>query len=95
MLPGFPSDDFGRQEPGTDAEIKEFTKQQFNIMFPLFSKISVTGKRIHPLYLCLTRREWNFNKFLIDKSGKTIARFASAVDPLDPQITQAIEEALG
>jgi len=101
---GFPSNDFGHQEPGTDAEIKEFTQQQFNIMFPLFSKISVTGQRMHPLYQCLTRRDingefggpitWNFNKFLIDRNGKTIARFASEVDPLDPQITRAIEAAL-
>jgi glutathione peroxidase len=101
---GFPSNDFGRQERGTNAEIKEFTARQFNIMFPLFSKISVKGKDMHPLYQCLTRPEtngefggpitWNFNKFLIDRDGKTIARFASEIDPLDPQITGAIEAAL-
>jgi glutathione peroxidase len=101
---GFPSNDFGRQEPGTNAEIKQFTTRQFNIMFPLFSKISVKGKNIHPLYQCLTSPEasgefagpitWNFNKFLIDKNGKTIVRFPSEVDPLDPQITGAIEAAL-
>ena len=101
---GFPSNDFGRQEPGTNAEIKEFTTHQFNIMFPLFSKISVEGKNIHPLYQCLTSRDingqfggpitWNFNKFLIDKNGKTIARFPSEMDPLAPQITNAIEAAL-
>jgi len=101
---GFPANDFGNQEPGTDAEIKEFTTHQFNIMFPLFSKISVKGKTIHPLYQCLTAPEtngefggpitWNFNKFLINRNGKTIARFPSEIDPLDPQITEAIEAAL-
>jgi glutathione peroxidase-family protein len=101
---GFPANNFGNQEPGTNAEIKEFTTHQFNIMFPLFSKISVKGEDIHPLYQCLTSPEtngefggpitWNFNKFLIDKNGKTIARFPSEIDPLDPQITTAIEAAL-
>lgn len=101
---GFPANNFGRQEPGTNAEIKEFTSHQFNILFPLFSKISVNGEDIHPLYQCLTSPEtngefggpitWNFNKFLIDRNGKTIARFNSEVDPLDPQITNAIEAAL-
>jgi glutathione peroxidase len=101
---GFPSNDFGRQEPGSNAEIKEFTTHQFNIMFPLFSKISVKGERIHPLYQCLTNREmngefggpitWNFNKFLIDRNGKTVGRFGSEIDPLDPRITQAIDAAL-
>jgi glutathione peroxidase len=101
---GFPANNFGRQEPGTDAEIKEFTTRQFNITFPLFSKISVEGKNMHPLYQYLTSPEangefggpitWNFHKFLIDKNGKTIARFASELDPLDPQITEAIEAAL-
>ena len=101
---GFPSNDFGRQEPGTNAEIKAFTDSQFNIVFPLFSKISVKGEEIHPLYQCLTRPEtsgefagpitWNFNKFLIDRDGKIIARFPSEIDPLDPRITEAIEAAL-
>ncbi|MHC4927413.1 MAG: glutathione peroxidase [Planctomycetota bacterium] len=101
---GFPTNDFGRQEPGTDAEIKEFTSFQYNIMFPMFSKISVTGERMHPVYQCLTGPEtggafagpitWNFNKFLIDRNGKTIARFDSETDPLDPEITEAIEAAL-
>lgn len=101
---GFPANNFGNQEPGSNAEIKQFTKSQFNIMFPLFSKISVKGDDIHPLYQCLTSPEtngrfagpitWNFNKFLIDREGTTIARFPSEIDPLDPQITEAIEAAL-
>jgi len=101
---GFPANDFGSQERGSNAEIKAFTSGKFNITFPLFSKISVTGEDMHPLYQCLTSRDangafggpitWNFNKFLIDRNGKTIARFASEVDPLDPQITEAVEAAL-
>ena len=101
---GFPANNFGSQERGTNAEIKEFTTRQFNVMFPMFSKISVEGKDIHPLYQCLTSRQangefggpitWNFNKFLIDKDGTTIARFPSEIDPLDPQITEAVEAAL-
>ena len=101
---GFPSNDFGSQEPGTNAEIKDFTDRQFNIMFSLFSKITVKGENMHPLYKCLTGSEtggefagpitWKFNKFLIDKNGKTIARFSSETDPMDPQITQAVEAAL-
>jgi glutathione peroxidase-family protein len=101
---GFPTNNFGKQEPGTNAQIKEFTTSQYNILFPMFSKISVKGKDIHPLYQCLTSRQvngefggpvtWNFNKFLIDKDGTTIARFPSEIDPLDPQITKAVEAAL-
>ena len=101
---GFPTNNFGKQEPGTNAEIKEFTASQFNILFPMFSKISVKGEDMHPLYQCLTSRQvsgefggpvtWNFNKFLIDKDGTTIARFGSEIDPLDPQITEAVEAAL-
>ena len=101
---GFPANNFGNQERGTNAEIKEFTTRQFNIMFPMFSKISVKGEDMNPLYQCLTSPEtngefgrpitWNFNKFLIDKDGKTIARFPSEINPLDPQITEAIEAAL-
>jgi glutathione peroxidase-family protein len=101
---GFPADDFGKQEPGTNAQIKEFVADQYNIMFPLFSKISVEGEDIHPLYQCLTSPEtsgefvgpitWNFNKFLIGKEGTTIARFDSEADPLAPQITEAVEAAL-
>lgn len=101
---GFPSNDFGNQEPGSDAEIKAFTAGQFRILFPLFSKISVAGEEMHPLYQCLTNHQtnerfdgpitWNFTKFLIDKDGTTIARFGSEIDPLDPRVTAAVEAAL-
>ncbi len=101
---GFPANNFGSQEPGSNAEIKEFTVRRFGITFPLFAKISVKGEDMHPLYRSLTSPEengefggpipWNFNKFLIDKDGNTIARFPSEVDPLDPQIIEAVEAAL-
>ena len=101
---GFPANNFMSQEPGTDSEIKTFCTTKFNVTFPMFSKISVKGKDTHPLYQYLTNAEengefgkritWNFNKFLIDKNGKTIGYFGSKVDPLDPQITEALEEAL-
>lgn len=101
---GFPANNFGRQEPGTNTQIKEFATSQFNILFPLFSKISVKGEDIHPLYQYLTSCQadaafggpitWNFNKFLIGKDGTTIARFPSEIDPLSPQITEAVEAAL-
>jgi gluconolactonase len=102
---GFPANNFLGQEPGTDAEIKSFCTTQFNVTFPLFSKISVKGKDIHPLYQYLTSPEengehgkpitWNFNKFLIGRDGITAGYFGSKVEPLDPQITGAVEEALG
>jgi gluconolactonase len=101
---GFPANNFLRQEPGTDSEIKRFCTTKFNVTFPMFSKISVKGKDIHPLYQYLTSPKengefgqsitWNFNKFLIDKNGKTIGYFGSRVKPLDSKITNAVEEAL-
>ena len=101
---GFPANNFMGQEPGTDSEIKNFCTTQFNVTFPMFSKISVKGKKIHPLYQYLTSPKengefggpikWNFNKFLIGKDGETIARFGSKAKPLDAQITDAVEKAL-
>lgn len=101
---GFPSNDFMRQEPGTDAEIKNFCALKYNVTFPMFSKITVKGKEKHPLYAFLTGKEtnpgfageisWNFNKFLVDRQGKVIARFPSGDEPADPKVTQAIEAAL-
>ena len=104
VILGFPANNFLGQEPGTDSEIKNFCTTKFNVTFPMFSKISVKGKNIHPLYQYLTSSQengefgnpiaWNFNKFLIDKNGKTIAYFPSKIDPLDHQITDAVEKAL-
>jgi len=98
---GFPANNFMNQEPGTDEEIKNFCFRTYSTTFPLFSKISVKGKDIHPLYSYLiTQGEfagditWNFNKFLIGKDGKVVGRFSTPTDPLDPKIISAIEKQL-
>ena len=101
---GFPANNFLWQEPGTDSEIRSFCTIKYDVTFPMFSKISVKGKNIHPLYQYLTSPEenggfgmpikWNFNKFLIGKDGKTIARFPSKTVPMDDSIMEAIKIAL-
>jgi glutathione peroxidase len=101
----FPSNDFGQQEPGSNAEIKRFCELRFNITFPVFAKVAVNGPEASSLYKWLTSQSgldfkpgpisWNFEKFLVDgTSGKVIGRFAPAVDPLDPKITSRIEAML-
>ena len=92
------------QDPGTDEEIKTFCSAKYNVTFPIFSKISVKGDDIHPLYKYLTSKEtdpefggdikWNFSKFLVDKTGKIIARFEPKVTPESDPVIQAIEKAL-
>jgi glutathione peroxidase len=98
---GFPANQFGAQEPGTDAQIKEFCTSTYNVTFPMFSKIVVKGDGINPLYSWLIANapyhddiEWNFGKFLIGRDGQVIARFNPKVKPDDPQITDAIQKAL-
>lgn len=101
---GFPANNFGGQEPGTEAEIVTFCSTNYGVTFPMFSKLSAKGADIHPLYKFLTEKEtnpnfagelkWNFNKFLIDKNGTPIARFDSADKPESAKVTQAIEQAL-
>ena len=101
---GFPTNDFMWQEPGTDSEIQQFCTTKYSVTFPLFSKISVKGKGIHPLYEFLTRPEtnpefhgkigWNFAKFLLDRKGNVIARFEPKTEPLAPEVTEAVEHAL-
>lgn len=101
---GFPANNFLGQEPGTEAEIKSFCRLTYGVTFPMFSKISVKGKTIHPLYAFLTSKEehpehggaitWNFNKFLIGKDGRVIGRFGSRTEPEDPELAAAIEKAL-
>jgi glutathione peroxidase len=102
MVLGFPSNDFGGQEPGTNEEIKQFCSSKFDVTFPLFDKLHTKGPEQHPLYAALTGPtspvpgpvKWNFNKFLIGKDGKIIARYDSKVTPGDPTLTQAIDAAL-
>ncbi|QJQ32008.1 glutathione peroxidase [Sphingomonas lacunae] len=119
---GFPANDFGAQEPGSNDEIAEFCRTNFSVSFPMFSKIVVTGEGKHPLYAALTSavpgktgdadgfRErlrgfgmtptadpevlWNFEKFLIDRNGAVVARFAPTLAPDDAAIVAAIEAEL-
>ncbi len=98
---GFPSNDFGGQEPGTEAEIKAFCSSKYGASFPLFSKVVVTGAGKHPVYQFLTEstggREvgWNFEKFLIDRRGRIAGRFPSSVVPTAAELATAISAALG
>lgn len=125
---GFPANDFGSQEPGTNEEIAKFCSTSFSVDFPLFSKIAVTGDSLHPLYQTLIAAQpkasgetrsgfreklegflrekhntttnpepgilWNFEKFLVDRSGNVIARFSPEITPDDPRVVSAIESAL-
>jgi glutathione peroxidase len=98
---GFPSNDFGAQEPGTDAEIAQFCQKNYGVDFDMFSKIVVKGPEKAPLYQTLTTLpgfsgeiEWNFEKFLVGRDGKVIARFRPQVEPGSEEVVQAIERAL-
>jgi glutathione peroxidase len=99
VIAGFPANNFGAQEPGTNEEIKTFCTRKYSVTFPMYSKISVKGSDIAPLYAYLTQStggdiKWNFTKILVGKDGKIIARFEPAVTPDSPQVTSAIEKAL-
>ncbi len=101
---GFPANNFREQEPGTDAEIKQFCTTTYGVTFPMFSKISVKGDDEHPLYRYLTSAEanpattgdvkWNFQKYLVGRDGKVRAMFLSRVTPMSDEVTSAIEAAL-
>jgi glutathione peroxidase len=99
---GFPCNDFGSQEPGSNEEIQTFCKTKYDVSFPLFDKLHVKGPEQHPLYTALTGKDspypgdvkWNFGKFLIGRDGKIIARWDSKVKPDSKEITDAIESAL-
>ena len=118
---GFPANDFGAQEPGTNAEIQEFCTTNYGVQFPMYSKIQVTGKGKHPLYRNLTTAQpktenrdamekqlkgygmtptsapevlWNFEKFLVDRSGKVVGRFAPDTTPDAAPLVKAIESEL-
>lgn len=120
---GFPANEFGAQEPGSNEEIQNFCSRNYGVKFPMFEKIIVKGEGIHPLYQNLTLAEpqaddlgdssfaenlakygikqdqpgavlWNFEKFLVDRQGKVIGRFAPGVTPEDPKFVAAIEAAL-
>ena len=101
---GFPANNFGGQEPGTNEQIKEFCTTTYGVTFDMFSKISVAGEDQAPLYKYLTSTKenpefggtitWNFEKFLVGRDGTVVARFAPKVKPLSKEVTSAIEAAL-
>lgn len=100
----FPCNDFGGQEPGTATEIREFCETRYKTTYPLFEKLHAKGADKSPLYKHLTEGTdagisgeiaWNFTKFLVDRSGKVIARYEPKVDPSDKQLIADIEAALG
>lgn len=102
---GFPSNDFLSQEPGSEAEIRQFCTLNYGVTFPMFAKISVKGKKIHPLYQFLTDKKlhprhggsigWNFAKFLVARDGHVIDRFMPITPPESPRLVNAIERVLG
>jgi glutathione peroxidase len=123
VICGFPANDFGAQEPGSDAEIQSFCELNFGVTFPMYSKIVVTGEERHPLYDALVESVpevtgdtaelrqhlvefgvqptaapevlWNFEKFLVGRDGKVVARFAPDVAPEDARLVEAIEVEVG
>ena len=96
---GFPSNDFGAQEPGSNQDIAAFCVNQYAIDFPMFAKTSVRGAQANPLFAELARASgaeprWNFHKYLVDRSGKQVQSFDTRVDPADPKLVSAIERLL-
>jgi glutathione peroxidase len=104
VVAGFPANNFGGQEPGSNAEIGAFCKSKFGVTFPMYSKISVAGTDKAPLYQFLTDKSvnpktggeipWNFTKYMVDREGKVLARFDAPVEPLSKELTSAVEAAL-
>ena len=103
VILGFPANNFGGQEPGTNAEIKNFCSTKYNVSFPMFAKVSVKGADCTPLYQYLTQQanpsftgdiKWNFTKFLVDRNGRVVSRFESPVKPDSPEVVAAIEKLL-
>jgi glutathione peroxidase len=101
---GFPANDFGQQEPGSNEEIKKFCRTNYDVTFDMFSKISVKGPDQDPLYRFITSSEtnpdfsgdvrWNFQKYLVDRNGVIIGKYAPKVDPLSEELDSAVEKAL-
>ena len=99
VILGFPSNDFGGQEPGTSQEIKTFCSTKYNVTFPLFEKVVVSGSKPAPLYAFLTEKakkppSWNFCKYLIDRQGKVVKFFDSDTEPNSKELRGAVEAAL-
>jgi len=103
VVAGFPANNFGAQEPGTNEEIKTFCTRKYSVTFPMYAKISVKGADQAPLYAYLTKEtgpgltgdiKWNFTKFLVDRNGKVVQRFEPAVTPDSKEVVGAIEKEL-
>jgi glutathione peroxidase len=103
VILGFPANNFGGQEPGTNEEIKTFCSRKYNVSFPMYAKVSVKGDDQTPLYQYLTQKtaprlqgdiKWNFTKFLVDRNGNVEQRFEPAVTPDSPEVVSAIEKLL-
>jgi len=103
VILGFPANDFGAQEPGSDEEIQSFCSTKYNVTFPMFSKITVKGPEQHKLYAWLTSEHkdvaggevgWNFEKFLINKNGEVVGRYKSNVEPLSDEIVTKVKSLL-
>jgi glutathione peroxidase len=103
VILGFPANNFGAQEPGTNEEIKTFCTRKYSVTFPMYSKISVKGADQSPLYAYLTKEtgkgitgdiKWNFTKFLVDRNGNVVQRFEPAVTPDSKEVVSAIEKQL-
>jgi glutathione peroxidase len=105
VILGFPANDFGAQEPGTDTEIKEFCSTKYNVTFPMFSKVTVKGADKHPLFVWLTSGGgdaalageigWNFEKFLVGPDGRLVARYETRTEPMSETVKSDIERSLG
>lgn len=96
---GFPANDFGGQEPGSNKEIAAFCQVNFGVTFPMFAKSSVVGAQANPLFRDLAAKtkqapRWNFHKYLVDRAGEPVAAFPSAVEPHDPRLVREIERLL-
>lgn len=98
VVVGFPANNFGAQEPGTNEQIAKFCSTKYSVTFPMMAKVSVKGTDKHPLFQYLTEQspipgeiKWNFSKFLLDKDGKLVARYLSEITPQDSGLTSKIE----
>ena len=99
VILGFPANDFGGQEPGSNKEIAQFCRLNYGVTFPMFAKTSVIGANANPLYRALAAKtgkppRWNFHKYLLDRAGQPVAVFESAVEPADSRVTSQIEKLL-
>ena len=100
MVVGFPTNDFGEQEPGSNKEIADFCRLTYGVEFPMFAKTTVKGKDANPLYQQLikvtgTTPKWNFYKYLIDRNGRQVEAYSSFTAPDDKKLLAKIEEFLG